>query len=320
MEGVKFHTSVADMLNWLSQAQDNIDNSGPVSGEKDTLVQQVRDHEGLQNEMSDREPDLRLLLDKGQRMMDQASPTSDISDIADKLEAMRNAWRKLKDEAADRKAKLQAVNKHAEKFQSDLEMMQAWLSLEEEKMEKADPPALDKDTVARQLKEAQVGISNSLTTESCSGYTLFSSIAFLLCFSQAMQTDLLRKSRDHEALNEEGDALIKNSEQGQDVIQEQLDAINKRWKDLSDAVNDRVQVPGLCVLMLENHKLKFPWNQTDHCLMNHRLWRTPNRSCMSLEMLLKTSRASWTNLRRSWKLTRLWDLLPRMPNTWIRSR
>ena len=112
--------------------------------------------QGLQNELSNREPDLRLLLDKGQRMVDQASPLSDISDISDKMESMRTGWRKLKDKVADRKSKLKAANKHAEKFQGDMDTMLAWLGLEEEKLAKAGPMGLDKETLTRQVKDAQV--------------------------------------------------------------------------------------------------------------------------------------------------------------------
>ena len=106
--------------------------------------------------MANREPDLRLLLDKGQRMVDQASPMSDISDISDKMEGMRTGWRKLKDKAADRKSKLKATNKHAEKFQGDLDTMVAWLGMEEEKLAKAGPADMDKEAVDRNLKDAQV--------------------------------------------------------------------------------------------------------------------------------------------------------------------
>ena len=49
--------------------------------------------QALQTDMSNKEPDLRLLLDKGQRMVDQASPMSDMSDLSDKLDSMRSSWK-----------------------------------------------------------------------------------------------------------------------------------------------------------------------------------------------------------------------------------
>ena len=45
VEGVKFHTAVTDMLHWLNEAEDSVDSKGPVSGQKDLLVKQLRDHE-----------------------------------------------------------------------------------------------------------------------------------------------------------------------------------------------------------------------------------------------------------------------------------
>ena len=61
-----------------------------------------------------------------------------------------------------------------------------------------------------------------------------------LCVFQALQTELLRKSRDYEALNVEGQRLMKCSEQDQDVVQEQLDDLNRRWDKLNLSVSERV--------------------------------------------------------------------------------
>ncbi len=58
---------------------------------------------------------------------------------------------------------------------------------------------------------------------------------------QALKTEIVRKSRDHESLNNEGQALIECSEKDQDVIQDTLQGINKRWDALMDGVSDRVQ-------------------------------------------------------------------------------
>ena len=68
---------------------ENVDSLGPVSGEKDSLVAQLREHEAMQNELSNQEPDLRLLLDKGASMVELATPESDVSDLSDKLDSIK---------------------------------------------------------------------------------------------------------------------------------------------------------------------------------------------------------------------------------------
>ena len=166
----------------------------------------------LQTDMSNKEPELRLLLDKGQHMIDHASPMSDVSDLSDKVDGMRSNWKSLREKMAERNSKLKEVGKHSEKFHDDLDTMLLWLQLNEEKLESAAAVGLDKDTVAKQLKDAQ-----------------------------ALQTELLRKSRDHEALNQVGQSLIDTSEKDQDMVREKLEQLNGRWESLNDGVGERVQ-------------------------------------------------------------------------------
>ena len=68
---------------------ENVDSLGPVSGDKDTLVAQLREHEAMQNELSNQEPELRLLLDKGAHVIDLASPGSDVSDLSDQIDSIK---------------------------------------------------------------------------------------------------------------------------------------------------------------------------------------------------------------------------------------
>lgn len=112
--------------------------------------------QALQNEISNREPNLRLVLDKGQHMKDTASPMSDVSDLNDQLEGLKGEWKKLKMMVADNDSKIKEANKHAERFQADADTMLAWLAINEEKLDSAAPVGLDKELVAKQLKEAQV--------------------------------------------------------------------------------------------------------------------------------------------------------------------
>ena len=50
---------------------------------------------------------------------------------------------------------------------------------------------------------------------------------------QGLQSELLKKVRDHETLNSEGEALMSSSARDQHVINEELDSINNRWHDLN---------------------------------------------------------------------------------------
>ena len=55
--------------------------------------------------------------------------------------------------------------------------------------------------------------------------------------AQALQTEILRKSRDHETLNSEGHKLISTSDRDGDTVQAVLDSVNNRWTELSDGTS-----------------------------------------------------------------------------------
>lgn len=160
--------------------------------------------QALQNELSTRDPDLRLLLDKGQRMLDEASPMSDVSDLSDKMDGFKTELGRLKDKVSRRSAKLKSANKLAGSFQGNLDTLRLWLGLNEEKLSEMGPVGLDRNTIVQQIQE-----------------------------TQALQAEIVRKSPDQDSLNQEGEKLIQNSEVDQTVIQEALEDVNGRWQQLN---------------------------------------------------------------------------------------
>lgn len=54
--------------------------------------------------------------------------------------------------------------------------------------------------------------------------------------AQALQTEILRKSRDHETLNSKGQELISTSDRDGDAVQAVLDGVNNRWTDFNDGL------------------------------------------------------------------------------------
>ena len=140
---------------------------------------------------------------------------------------MTGEWRRLKDRLADQTSKLKEASRHSDKFQGDLETLEAWLDFSHERLVSAAPMGLDKETVARQLKEAQ-----------------------------GMQAEVLRKSRDHETLNSEAAALMESSDVGQEAIRDKLDTVNQRWEVLSSGVQDRVSHHTFIYI----YKLRNSWN------------------------------------------------------------
>ena len=171
----------------------------------------------LQNEVTDRDAEVRQLLDKGNKLLEDAahSPggSSNVADLQDAIDVIRSEQRKLKDGLKDKSARLKQASAHAQKFNADLDVLQRWLTLQEGKIQTSESLSLDPDSVAQQIKDMQT-----------------------------LQNELLKKRRDHETLNSEAQALIGCTDDGHDDVISELDNVNARWQALSDAVSGRLQV------------------------------------------------------------------------------
>ena len=110
----------------------------------------------MESEITNKDSDLRLLLTKGQTLVDTASPMSDVSDLSDRLDSIKSEYGKIKRKSSQKKDKFKECNKMANKFQGDLDLLSAWLQLNEEKVTAMPPVGLKKNIIAKQLKDAQV--------------------------------------------------------------------------------------------------------------------------------------------------------------------
>lgn len=152
-----------------------------------------------------REPELRLLLERGQKMCDQMTPTSeDVATLVTELDAAKSKLHRLHDRASDKNTKLKEASKRAGKFYDDLETMLAWLSLNGEKIGALPDIGLDRTTTAKQLKEAQT-----------------------------MQGELKRKARALEELKSSAETLMSISSVNKEAMNEQLVNIGDKLKNLS---------------------------------------------------------------------------------------
>ena len=140
------------------------------------------------------------------------SPMSDVSDLSDTMETIKSEQRKFKEKLRDRSSQLRAAATHAEKFQGDLNILQNWLEVTEGKLAGVEVTSTDPEVIARQNREIQ-----------------------------GMQTEILKKSRDHETLNHEGEKLMQVTDKDQDVIQKKLDTVNRKWQTVSTGITDKLQ-------------------------------------------------------------------------------
>jgi chromosome segregation ATPase len=167
----------------------------------------------MENEIQRREPDLRLLLEKGNRVLSDTSlsPMSAISDISDTIDAIKSEEKRLKQKLKDKAAKVRQANAVAEKFHQDLGLLDGWLKNQEEKVDGLPAVGPNMEAVGKQLKTVQ-----------------------------GLQTEMLKKSRDHENLNAEGEHLLQITDKDHEIVKEKLDYVNRKWDDVSGKVSQNV--------------------------------------------------------------------------------
>lgn len=148
-------------------------------------------------------PEIKELTDKAKQYDSSSSPA--IKSLVDTVKSIQAQWEELKDSANEREEQLEAGNKHAQNFQAQLDKMNLWLQLTEDKLDGLTPDNMDQDSVGKKLKEAQ-----------------------------ALRSDVLKLSYDQELLNREGQSLMDSVDSDKGLVKIRLEDVNQRWDNLNE--------------------------------------------------------------------------------------
>lgn len=153
--------------------------------------------------MTSREPELRVLFEKGQKMADSVDSSSN---LGNRLDSAKASWNRLREKATEKNARVKEISKQVAKFYDDVETMLAWLGLSADKVASLPGISLDRKTAARQLEEAQ-----------------------------SLQAELKRKGRDCEQLKADAEALKSASEVNEEMVDRQIGAVEEKWEKISSS-------------------------------------------------------------------------------------
>lgn len=110
----------------------------------------------LQQELSLKDADVKDLLEKGKRLVEDASPSAEVQAISDTLGELQGEWERLQQEAAEREKRLTAADSHAQHFSEHLDKLNMWLNMMEEKLDKMKLSDVNKKDIEQTLKDLQV--------------------------------------------------------------------------------------------------------------------------------------------------------------------
>ncbi|KAF9423413.1 hypothetical protein HW555_001222, partial [Spodoptera exigua] len=150
-DGRNLEENVARTLGWLQSELNSLPGRLQVSADATKLQQQLERHEPLYRELTQREHELIMLLDKGREMEKKPAHQG----LRKELDRIQTQWDKLKRETVDRYTRLQTAKEHCRKFHKAQESFVPWLSDLEDRLAKLPAIAFTKKEVEKQLKELQ---------------------------------------------------------------------------------------------------------------------------------------------------------------------
>jgi chromosome segregation ATPase len=115
--------------------------------------------QNLQGKLDDLEYETKKTIEMGRRMSLSAASREEKAEIDSELDKLEGELKNLKKDAADHQENLKSCLDHAKRFQDNLEGVSGWLKFKENHLADMPDVILKKESIAKQLKEAQVRCS-----------------------------------------------------------------------------------------------------------------------------------------------------------------
>ncbi|CAB3229877.1 unnamed protein product [Arctia plantaginis] len=207
-DGRNLEENVAKTLGWLQSELGALPGRLLVSADNTKLQQQLERHEPLYRELTQKEHELIMLLDKG-REMEKKPAHQNLRKDLDRIQAQ---WDKLKREAVDRYTRLQTAMEHCRKFHKAQESFTPWLSDAEDRLNKLPATGFTKKEVEKQLKELQ-----------------------------QIRNDIWKRSGEYENNKTLGETFISSCDVDQEIVRKLLDSMKERWDRINNEVFQQVE-------------------------------------------------------------------------------
>ncbi|XP_072947993.1 microtubule-actin cross-linking factor 1 isoform X4 [Epargyreus clarus] len=207
-DGRNLEESVSRTLGWLQSELAALPGRLQVSADRGKLQQQLAKHEPLYRDLTQREHEIIMLLDKGREM--EKKPAH--QNLRKDLDRIQTQWDKLKRETVDRHNRLQAAMEHCRKYSKAQESFLPWLADAEERLARLPPAAASRKDVERQLRDLQL-----------------------------VRNDVWKRSGEYENNKTLGETFISSCDVDQEVVRKQLDNMKDRWDKLNNEVLQQVE-------------------------------------------------------------------------------
>ncbi|CAG0891815.1 unnamed protein product [Cyprideis torosa] len=202
----EFAESCMELADWNRNMLSMFSERLQVSADPDKLRQQWEEFIPLYKEITSREHEVIMVLNKGKELSGRGA-----KDFQNNMDQMQRSWQKLKSEANDRHDRLQSCMEHLRKYQTAQSTFLPWLSQAEDKFDSFKAPSFFKQTLEQQIREAQL-----------------------------FKNDLLRHQQEYDNNKSLGETFLSVTDIHKEGIKDELKDMRSRWDRVNNALIERL--------------------------------------------------------------------------------
>nr|XP_014343669.1 PREDICTED: microtubule-actin cross-linking factor 1 [Latimeria chalumnae] len=146
----EFQNSLQDFINWLTQAEQNLNIAPPPSLILDTVLFQIDEHKVFANEVNSHREQI-IELDKTGNQLKYMSQKQDVVLIKNLLVSMQSRWEKVVQRSVERGRALDDARKRAKQFHEAWKKLVDWLEEAENQLDSELEISKDPDKIKVQL-------------------------------------------------------------------------------------------------------------------------------------------------------------------------
>jgi len=210
---LKFNSSLEEIEQWLPETVETVDVLEPVSSEPEKLKEQIRETDGLLEEVKRYLVRLCVVEETGQRLIEDSMQNPDaVFDIQNKIEKARQPLDKLNAKLEQRSLRLHDAVLQSQEFQEAYDDFDARLGTLDEMLQSQEPISPDYPATRRQKDETEE-----------------------LSDSVAQMQPVLEK------LLVAGEKVLEASDPGKDrdTLQQKLDDLKEKWENVKSRATER---------------------------------------------------------------------------------
>ncbi|MCJ8730922.1 hypothetical protein PDJAM_G00189710 [Pangasius djambal] len=201
----EFHRTSKDFQSWLEQTLKEQAGPQSVSTKEETLLQRLREHNIIQNALSQQEEPYKNIMREAEALLQNTEGEEKLA-LQGQLSALRSNWEKVKRGAMERAEKLNIAVERARKYKEHAESLGTWLQECEDRKNKAN------------FSVNPVEVENSLSQV------------------KAIQKDVDKHRGQVELLNVAADSLLEVATADVDDVKEEIIVIGKNVDKLTEGL------------------------------------------------------------------------------------